>query len=233
VKQKLDKLQSQSRELSEKELRALKKIRSTSEQGLKTAFRLRTIGTAVLIAVGAIFVAIATSYSLIALISGTIAVLSLGYALFLPLEVYKDVRKLKFQLAEINKAIQTNKVVVFPISGKQFAVAKEYHGEGDLYIIETNDGSVLYIWDDNDNLKKNFPAHSFEIYDDEFAKLIGRQLNPISEKVGPIIIDAKAKWAYLEKNAAPENMTFEKKDFNKLVAAMQGSSKKVSEKKSL
>jgi hypothetical protein len=232
VKQKFDNLPSQSRALSEKELRALKKMRATSEQGLKRALRLSTIATAVLIGVAAIFVAISTSYNIIALMSGTIAVLSLGYALFLPVEVYKDIRKLKSQLAEINTAIQTNQVIVFPLTAKQFAVAKEYRGEGDLYIIETNDGTILYIWDDNDNLKKNFPAHSFEVYDDGFAKLIGRQLNPISEKVTPIVIDSKAKWAYLEKNAAPGNMTFEKKDFNKLVAAMQGSIKKVSEKKS-
>jgi hypothetical protein len=217
----LKNLERQTRPLLEKEIRALKKMRSVAEKELQQAYRYRSIIIALAIAAGCTFLAVWAPYQILVLLFGTIAVLAFGWVLFMPFEIYKDVKKRKARINEVSRALERGTVDVFPMTAKQFALAKEYEDEGDLYIIEMNDGRILYIWDDDYNLKKNFPAHSFELYDEEFSMVIGRRLNPLSEKVNPILIDAKAKWAYFEKTeGAPENMTFEKKDFSKLVSAM-------------
>ena len=61
------------------------------------------------------------------------------------------------------------------------------------------------------------PCLAFEIYNEKFYKLIGRQVNPLSEKIKPIVIDAKSKWAYLKKVGGPDHLSIEKRDFDKLV----------------
>jgi hypothetical protein len=222
-KEKVIGLQMQTRPLTEKERKALKKIRVTTDQKLREAVNLRRFLIPFLLGAICAYLAYQTDFKILMLLFGTIAILSLGYIFFIPFEIFKEFKIVKAKLVALNAALQKETVDVSPVSAKQFALAKEHEDEGDLYIIETTEGNILYVWDDDYNLKKVFPCLSFEVYEQEFAKLIGRQVNPLSEKINPIVVDAKAKWAYLENNGAPGNLSVEKKDFNKLVTAMTAS----------
>jgi len=135
----------------------------------------------------------------------------------MPYENYKNRQKAKAKIKEIDNHLNSRTVEVYPIQAQRIALAKEYEDEGDLYLVETDDCCILYLWDNDYNLKKNFPCLVFEIYNEKFYKLIGRQVNPLSEKIKPIVIDAKSKWAYLKKVGGPDHLSIEKRDFDKLV----------------
>ena len=103
------------------------------------------------------------------------------------------------------------------MKASRIAVAKEFEDEGNLYIIETENKAILYLWDTGYNLKKNFPCLEFEIYSEHFCNLIGRPINPLSEKIKPIAIDAKTKRAYLKKVGAPGQLTIENRAFEEVL----------------
>jgi len=217
-------LQKQTRPLTLKETKALGKIRLSADKVLKRGYRIHYLLVAGL--VGAVFVYLATwtKYDFLTFVFGTIAVLSFACVVLMPYEIYKSIRSSKRTITAVDKVITDNNIVVARVTARQIALAKEYEDESDLYIVEMTDNTILYMWDTDYNLKKNFPCFEFEIYDDDFYKLIGRKLNSLSEKVKPIVINPKAKWAYLKRTGIAEHMTIEKRDFKKLVEQINGTS---------
>lgn len=113
--------------------------------------------------------------------------------------------------------IDKGTVDICSINAKRIAIAKEYEDEGDLFIIECDTDKVLYLWDYDYNMQKNFPCLNFEIYEDNFFKLFGRQVYPLSERINPLTIDKKAKWNYMSKVGAPGHLQTENKNFDKVI----------------
>ena len=103
------------------------------------------------------------------------------------------------------------------INAKRIAVAKEFEDEGDLFIIECDINKILYLWDYDYKLRKKFPCLDFEIYDDNFFTLFGRQVYPISERIKALTIDKKAKWNYMKKVGAPRNLQTDSINFDRLI----------------
>jgi hypothetical protein len=103
------------------------------------------------------------------------------------------------------------------ITAQRIAIAPEYEDEIDLYIIELNNEELLYLWDMEYNLKKKFPCLDFEIYEDNFFKLTGRQIYPLSEKIQPVKISNKVKWNFMKQYGAPGHLETEKVNFDELL----------------
>ena len=148
---------------------------------------------------------------------GTISVIAFSTMLFLPSEIYRIKRERKFFLQQITTFINKGTVDICHIKAQRIAFAPEYEDESDLYIIELNNEELLYLWDIEYNLNKKFPCLDFEIYEDDFFKLVGRQVYPLSEKIQPTKIDRKAKWNYMTQYRTPENLEIEKDNFDELL----------------
>src|SRR5690606_776801 len=129
------------------------------------------------------FLANWTNYDFLKFVFGTMSILSFSIIVFMPYETYKDIRKSKKKIKEIDGILGRNGIDVTLVKASRIAVAKEYEDEGDLYIIERTSEDILYLWDKDNNLKKNFPCLEFEIYSEDFYSVIGRQINPLSEKI--------------------------------------------------
>jgi hypothetical protein len=135
----------------------------------------------------------------------------------MPYEIYKILRKRKEFLQRLSATIDKGTVDTCLINSKRIAVAEEFEDEGDLFIIEYDTDKVLYLWDYDYNLRKKFPCLNFEIYEDNFFKLFGRQIYPLSERIKPVTIDKKAKWNYMSKIGGPEHLQTESINFDKLI----------------
>ncbi|HLK29665.1 MAG TPA: hypothetical protein VKT28_13900 [Puia sp.] len=125
-------------------------------------------------------------------------------------------RKHKDCLKQLNAAIEKGTLDTCLINAKRIAVAEEYEDESELIIIEYDTDKILYLWDFDYNLRKRFPCLQFEIYEENFRKLLGRQAYPLSERIKPVIIDKKAKWNYMNK-VIPKHLQTENKNFDKLI----------------
>ena len=209
--------EKQRRPLNTKEVKTLQKIRSTAEKDFKRGYKIHYLLTAAVVGVICAFLASETSYAFLTLVFGTASVLSFSMVIFMPYETYKDRRKAKKKINKIDALLGQDGIDVVPVRATRIAVAKEFEDEGDLYIVETANKDILYLWDSDYNLKKNFPCLEFEIYSEDFYNLIGRQVNPLSEKYKPIIIDAKTKWTYLKKVGGPEHLAVEKRVFEEVI----------------
>jgi hypothetical protein len=86
-----------------------------------------------------------------------------------------------------------------------------------LLIIEIDPGKILYFWSYKYHRPKNFPCLEFEIYEENFCGLTDIMVNPLSEKILPIIVDAKDKWQYFKKYGTPGNLTTESANFEEVV----------------
>jgi hypothetical protein len=212
----------QSRPLTLKETKALTKIRSTAKKELKVGYRTNHMIVAIMLGTVFTYLAFLTKYNFLILAFGTIAVLSFGFVVFMPFEIYRERTRLKQRIKQVDDVLTLNSIEVTPMAAKQVALAKQFEDEGDLYIIEMDTSHILYLWDKDHNLKKNFPCLEFEIYSDDFHSLIGRQINPLNKKFKPLMINAKSKWAYFKKQPAPEHLSIEKRSFKKLVDQMSG-----------
>lgn len=210
-------LEKKRRPLNVKETKTLQKIRSTAQKDLAQGLKLHYIAVAVIIGALCLYVANWTRYDVVALIFGTIAVFGFSCLAFMPYELFKFRRKAKQKIKQVEGLLAENSIEVYSVIATRIAVAKEFEDEGDLYIIETAGNDILYLWDYDYNLKKNFPCLEFEIYSDEFFKVIGRQIYPLTEKIKPFVITAKAKWAYMKKIGPPGHLALEKKSFDKVV----------------
>jgi hypothetical protein len=89
--------------------------------------------------------------------------------------------------------------------------------EGDLFIIEYDTDKILYLWDHDYNLRKKLPCLSFEIYEERFFKLFGRQVYSLSDRIDALTIDKKAKWNYMSKIGAPGHLQTDNVNFDKLI----------------
>ncbi|MBL7739272.1 MAG: hypothetical protein JNK14_08625 [Chitinophagaceae bacterium] len=148
---------------------------------------------------------------------GTLAVFAFAFLVFTPYEIYKMRRKSKDFLQRLNATIDKGTVDTYLINTKRIAVAKEYEDEGDLFLIDYDNDKVLYLWDYDYNLRKKFPCLDFEIYEDNFFKLFGRQVYPLSDRIKPLTIDRKAKWSYMSKIGTPGHLQIDNTNFDKLV----------------
>ena len=151
---------------------------------------------------------------------GTIAVFGVGFIVFAPFEIDKAKKRHRNSLADVSSYISQNTVRSCPIAAKRIAVADEYEEEGDLFIIEYDTDRVLFLWDYDYNLRKRFPCLEFEIYEERFARLLGRQVYARSEPFPAVTIAKKAKWNYLRKIHWPRNLTTLDVNFDQLVSAM-------------
>lgn len=207
----------QRRQLNVKETKALKKIKASGEKDIKRGYKIHYLIIATGIGTVGAVLAKWTSYDFLTFIFGTISVLSFGFVIFMPYEIYKDIKRAKKRVSEIDRIIGQDGIDVSRVKATRIAVAKEFEDEGDLYIVEITSKEILYLWDNDYNLKKNFPCLEFEIYNEDLHNLIGRQINPLSEKIKPITVDAKTKWAYLKKVGSPGHLTIEKQGFEELL----------------
>ena len=137
---------------------------------------------------------------------GTTAVFSFGFIVFIPYEIYKQRKAQKDCLQKINTFIDKCTVYTCIVHSKRIAVAEEYEDEGDLYIIEYDTDKLLYLWDSDYNMQKNFPCLDFEIYEDNFYKIYGRQVYSLSDRVNPLTIDKTAKWKHMSKVGVPRHL---------------------------
>ena len=213
----MDTLEKKRRQLNVKETKALQKIRSTAEREISRGYKPNRLLIAAIIGIIGVFLANWTSSDFLIFVFGTISILSFGFVIFTPYETYKDIRKAKNKIKQIDGVLRQESIDTTPVKATRIAVAKEYEDEGDLYIIETADKGIFYLWDNDYNLRKNFPCLEFEIYNEDFYSLIGRQVNPLTERIKPIVIDAKTKWEYLKKVGGPGHLAIEKRGFDEVL----------------
>ena len=210
-------LEQHTRELSLKETKALKKIKRTRQKQLEGGYRLLHLLLVIIFGAILLYLAMWTRYDLITFILGTFAVFCFVFVIVRPYETFKVFRRGKRMIKKVNDILDAGDVEVTHVKATRIAVAKEFEDEGDLYIVEMENKQILYVWDTDDNLKKGFPCLEFEIYNEAFYDIIGRQINPLTEKIKPIVIDPGAKWRYLEKSGEPVHLSVERKNFDKLV----------------
>lgn len=148
---------------------------------------------------------------------GTMAAICFLFVVFSPYEVYRKKNQLRKKLVQINNLLMENVLSVTLIHASEIALAEEYEDEGDLYLIEYEPGAILYYWDHDYYLRKRLPCLKFEIYNDDFAALTGRQVHALSEKATLRMIGAKLKWQYLGKYGAPAHLTTERVEFEELM----------------
>jgi hypothetical protein len=170
-----------------------------------------------LLGIGFTYLATIAKVGFLTFIFGTVAVFACAFLVFMPYEIYKAKIKRKAFLNELNAIINNGTVDTYVVKARRIASAKEFEDEGDLFIIEYNTDRVLYLWDYDYNLRKKFPCLDFEIYEEKFIKLLGRQVYPLSEPVKPLIIDKKAKWNYIKTVGAPGHLQTQSVNFDKLI----------------
>jgi hypothetical protein len=206
-----------SRHFYPDELRILKALKTQKEKEGGSKIKFHHFAIAGLLAAGFTYIATILPDSFWTFLFGTLAVFLFAFIIFTPYEIYKMRRKGKEFLQRLNATISKGTVDTWLINAKRIAVANEYEDEGDLYIIEFDTDKILYIWDYDYNLHKKFPCLDFELYEDNFFKLFGRQVYPISDRIKPLTIDKKAKWNYMSKIGAPGHLQTDNINFDKLV----------------
>lgn len=199
------------------ELRLLKTLKAQKEKESNSKIKFKHFIIAGLIGTGFTYLATILPDSFWTFLFGTLAVFSFAFIVFTPREIHKMKRKHKDFLQQLDMTIDKGSVDTCLINAKRIAVAKEYEDEGDLYIIEYNSDKIVYLWDHDYNLQKKFPCLDFEIYNENFYKLLGRQVYALSERIKPVTIDKKAKWNYINKVGAPGHLQTESKNFDKLI----------------
>ncbi|HMT75724.1 MAG TPA: hypothetical protein PKA77_16740 [Chitinophagaceae bacterium] len=199
------------------ELRLLKTLKTQREKESGGKIKFYHFVIAGLLGAGLTYITILIPDSFWTFLFGTLAVFSFAFIVFMPYEIYKLRKKQKDFLRRLSATIEKGTVGTCVINAKRIAVAKEYEDEGDLFIIEYDTDKVLYLWDYDYNLRKKFPCLDFEIYDDNFFKLFGRQVYPLSDRIKPLTIDKKAKWNYMSKVGVAGHLQTENVSFDKLI----------------
>ena len=199
------------------ELRLLKTLKTQKEKQRVSKIKFYHYVIAGLLGASCTYIAATIPDSFWTFLFGTIAVFSFGFIVFTPNEIYKQKKRHKNFLQQLNAFIDKGTVDTCIIHSKRIALAKEYEDEGNLYIIECDTDKLLYMWDNDYNLQKKFPCLDFEIYEAKFYKTYGRQVYSLSDRINPFIIDKKAKWNYLSKIGAPGHLQTDNKNFDKLI----------------
>tara|TARA_R110001606_G_scaffold374855_1_gene532877 strand:- start:970 stop:1626 length:657 start_codon:yes stop_codon:yes gene_type:complete len=206
-----------TRNLNSDEVIILGKLIKKSERELKSKNKNHYYPIAIVLGIGFVYLASIISIQFLVFVFGTLAVILFSFVIFTPYELYKDRKRHKKNMLLANQYLAKKQIEVIPIRAKRIAIGKEYEDEGDLIIVEYDTNKILYLWDYDYNLKKKFPCLEFDIYEDDFFKLIGKQVYPITEKIKPIIIKAKDKWNYFKKIGAPGHMETINMDFDELI----------------
>lgn len=199
------------------ELRLLKTLKTQKEKETRVKIKLYHFVVAGILGTGLTYGATIIPDSFWTFLFGTIAVFTFAFIVFTPYEIYKQRNRHKVFLRQLNTTIEKATVDTCLINTKRIALAPEYEDESDLYIVELNDNEVLYLWDTEYNLNKKFPCLDFEIYEDSFFKLIGRQIYPLNEKVMPLKIDKKAKWNFMKQYGSFGHLETETINFDELL----------------
>lgn len=199
------------------ELRLLKTLKNQREKEGGGKLKFYHFLIAGLTGAGFTYLAVVLPDSFWTFLTGTVAVFAFAFLVFTPYEMYKRRRRNKDFLQRLNAAVDKGTVATCIIHANRIAVAKEYEDEGDLFLIEYGTGKVLYLWDYDHSLRKKFPCPDFEIYEDNFFRLLGRQIYPLSDRTEPVLIDRKAKWNYLRRFGAPGHLQTDNTSFDKLV----------------
>lgn len=152
---------------------------------------------------------------------GTLSIISMTFIVFAPYELYKKRRSQKTRFRDFAELVQSGTVNTCAIKAKRIALAEEYEDESELYIVECDDGDILYVWDIEYNLRKKFPCLEFEIYEPSFYRLFGRLIYPLSDRVTPLVLDCNAKWKYMKKNGFPGHLQIVKGNFDKIIDDIQ------------
>jgi hypothetical protein len=206
-----------TRQLYPDEQRILKTLKTKKEKKGGSKIKFYHYLIAAVVGAGCTWVAALNEHNFWILPFGTLAVLSFGFIVFMPYEVYKQQKVYKNFLKQLTTAMEKGTVDTCVIHAKRIAFAEEYEDEGDLYIIECDTDTVLYMWDNEYNMQKKFPCLDFEIYEEGFSMLTGRLIYPSSGRIQPIIIDKKAKWNYMGKIGSPGHLQIDNVNFYKLI----------------
>ena len=206
-----------SRSLYPVELRLLKTLKAQKEKETSSPIKFLHYFFALLIGACLTYVTTIIPDSFWTFLLGTIAILSFAFIVFMPYEIYKKKNRHKLLLQQLMTTILKGTVETCLVNAKRIAIAPEFEDESDLYIVEIYDNEVLYLWDSEYNLNKKFPCLDFEIYEDSFFKLIGRQVYSLSEKIQPVKIDNKAKWNFMKKYGVARHLELEKTNFDELI----------------
>lgn len=204
------------RTLNSTEQALLKKLRTETEKTLKQKFKFHYFIIALISGVVFAYLASMIKIDFLIFAFGTIAVFAFSFIVFMPYEIYKDSVRLKKILKSIDSFVEKNELHVVPVKALRIAIAKEFEDEGDLVIVEYEVGKVLYLWDYEYGIAKRL-CLDFEIYEEGFFELTGRQVYPLSEKIKPVEIDRKAKWEYMSKVGSPGHLQVKRISFDQLL----------------
>ena len=194
-------MEFQTRALYPGELRGLQRLKTQTEKNKAKISTPLNFLWALLLGIVCVCLAARTSKeSFWYFIYGTIAVLGFSTFVFGSfIEELKAQDKKKDILQRVNTLIEKGTIDTCRIDASRVAVAREYEDEGDWYIFELGKDKVLRFWDNYFAYNnKKFPCLQFDIYEENCAKLIDKDIYPLSEKVKPVKrIDPKKKWKYM------------------------------------
>jgi ABC-type multidrug transport system fused ATPase/permease subunit len=207
-----------NRPLHADEIRLLNKLKNKAMKKRTSRYKVLDFIFIFLTGLALTDIAVGIKIDMATFVFGTMALLCFIFLVFWPNVINNQPRQQQKRWSQINHLLMENGIQVTRVNALQVAVAREYDDEGDLFIIEYKAGEVLYLWDQDDQLKKRFPCQQFEIYTDDFTALTGRPVHALSERIHPREIDAKSKWKYLRKYGDPGHMTTEQIGFEELMS---------------
>jgi hypothetical protein len=199
------------------ELRLLRLLKAKKEKECKASPRYHYLLVSTGIGILFTYLAIMVSDSFWVIPFGTIAVIAMGIIVFAPYEIYKNRKKENETLEELSTCLENGTLRAWHINANRIALAEEYEDEGDLFIIEYEPGRILFLWEQDHNLQNRFPCLNFDIYEESYCKLLGKQVFPLSERIDPVRIDRKAKWNYLCEFGEPAHLETRVASFEDLV----------------
>jgi len=211
----------QPRQFYPDELRILKTLKTKKEKTPRGRIKFYHYLIAALCGVLFIWLAVLINGGFFSIVLGTMAVFAWAFIVFMPWEAYKYKKRNASFLKELNVLIEKGTVNTSIIYARQVAVAKEYEDEGDLFIVEKETNELLFLWDHDYNLRKKLPCLNFEVYEEKFYQLTGRQVYPRSEQIVPVSINKKAKWEYMSKVGLPGHLEIKAMDFETFITAVK------------
>ena len=205
------------------EQRILKSLLSKATKEANSKAKYYHLLIAGCIAVACSYLASIIKIDFLFFVFGTLAVIACASIVIMPYEIYKDKKRIKNFIRTLQFFLDKGTVDTFQIKSSRIAFAQESEDESDLYIVELDEDKVLYLWDIEYNLYKKFPCLNFEIYEDNFFKLTGRQIHPLSDKIQPIKVDMKAVSNYSGQYGGLGHLETENINFDKLLEKINSS----------